>query len=406
MLNSILILAGVFLLGVRMQQVLPLNKWSADYARLAMNDQETLDGLPDMPKAHRRAPLWLAREAGKHGLPERALALVEPLSGTQSRDVLRIQGEAFFALGDDEKAIDVWEKAGDYQSLAKLGASAESSGYFDTAELAYRAGWKVDPTDGTLPLANFLWHVQRNPAAAEHVLRASLSSVDEKQLNWLRALGRVLQAQSRWDEAIAAFQDALILKPDDLSTFSLLGYSYLDGKQDNAQAKSIFERMIALAPTKGDGYFAMGQLMAKQGRPDEADPWFAQAIERNPDIPSWWVVRGNTAREAGEVSLSLDIYHEGLELFPDSPSLYHEMARAYQLENNPGLAIQAIEKALACQERPNAWYFVRAGEIYQWAGETSRARSAYLNALKVDQGNSAAHRAAEQYLMRLDAAGD
>jgi len=382
------------------------NTWSLAYARLAMNGQPGLGALPEPPKAHMRSPLWMAQEAVELGAPERALALVAPLSESESRDVLRIQGAAFFAMGDYRQAIGAWEEAGDYQSLANAAALAEVKGSFETAELAYRGGWMVDPAAGTLPLANFLLQIRGDPVAAEQLLRASLPSNGANNLNRLRALGLVLQAQSRWDEAIAIYQGALNESPDDLYTLSLIGQAYLDGKNDSARAQSTFERMISLSPSKGDGYFAMGQLMASEGKPEEADAWFLQAIDRNPDNPWWWVVWANTARDSEDPSLALDIYNEAVQRFPDYALLYFEMARAYQLASDGELAIQAIQEALAYQERPNAWFFVRAGEIYEWAGERPQARSEYLSALEVDPGNTSAHQAAEQYLLRLDAVGD
>lgn len=394
------------LLGLQLRTALPVNAWSVAYAILAMKGQPGLEVLPGPPKGHMRAPIWLAQEAVAQGSPQRALDLVAGLPESDLRDVLRIQGEAFFALGDDGKAVDAWERAGDYQSLAKAGSVAESKGAFDTAELAYRAGWKINPEMGTLPLANFLWHARGGPVAAEQVLRSSLSRYDPHNLNWLRSLGLVLQAQSRWDEAIAVYQEALNESPHDLYSLYLIGLAYVSGKNDTARAQSIFEKMILLAPTKGDGYFAMGLLAAKQGEFDKADTWFIQAIARNPDNPEWWVVRGNTARDAMNVPFSLDIYNKAVQRFPDYALLYYEMARAYQLDNDRDLAINAIEKAQGYQTRPNAWYFVRAGKIYEWAGERAQARSEYLGALSVDPGNLSAHQAAEQYLLRLDSVGD
>jgi len=164
--------------------------------------------------------------------------------------------------------------------------------------------------------------------------------------------------------------------------------------------------MIEAAPEDGSRYFAMWQLLAEGGNPEEADAWFDQAIDRNPYNPWWWVVRASTARDAGDVSYSLEIYHAALERFPGNASLYFEMARAHQLYNNQALAIQAIENAIAYMARQNAWYFVRAGEIYEWTGDLAKARSAYINALEIDPGNSVAHKTARQYLARLDAEGN
>ena len=366
-----------------------------DYDHLVLNSQPGLGVQPDPPNAHVRAPLWLAQEAVASGSPQRALGLLQGLPESSDNDVLRIRGKALFALGNYSEAVRAWGEAGDYQSLATAAVSAESDGLYDAAELAYRAGLRVDPTDGTTPLANFLWHVRDNPAAAEQILRVSLSQCDARNLNWLRGLGQVLQAQSRWDEAIAVYKQALNENPDDLYTLYLLGLGYVNGKNDAAGARSIFEHMIALAPSRGDGYFAMGLLAAKEGKPEEADGWFVQAIARSPDDPWIRVVRANTARMAQKLSLALTIYSETVKQFPTYSTAEYERAWAYKLSNQPEQAMASIDHALALMKSPNLSYYLRAGRIYEWAGDDAGALKAYSQALRIDPQNAVARQAVE-----------
>lgn len=403
-----LLLASLALLGLRLGQTLPINAWSLSYARLAMKGKPALDVLPEAPERHERASIWLAEEAVSSGDPARALDLLDATDRESAQDALSssVRADALLAQGYFPEAVEGWVQAGDYQSLIQAATVAQSQGRLDDAELAYRGAWSLSPADGTLALANFLWQGRGDPAEAERVLRTSLSSYDAGNLNRLRSLGLVLQAQSKWEEAIVVYQEALNQNSDDLYTLTLLGHAYLDGKDNFELARSIFDYMISVAPREGDGYFAMGQLMAKQGKSEEAEEWFVEALVRNPENPWWWVVRANTQRNADNISTSLGIYHEAVRRFPSFAPSYFELAWAYKLNGQPKEAIRAIEQALARQGMSNPWYFVRAGEVYEWAGEKAQARLAYLSALEVDTGNVYAHWAAQQSLHRLDSAAE
>ncbi len=364
-----------------------VNRWSLGFTNefLAKDFGNTpYDLVP--PQAHRRATLWLSREALEMGLPERALALLNPILKNQTRDVLWVQGEAFFEMGDIEGAIGAWEKARDYQSLIKAGNLAETKGLFDTAELAYLSGWKVNPVAGILPLVNFMWQIQGDPVSAEQILRVSLSSYDPKNLDWLRSLGLILQTQLRWDDAISVYQEALDQRPDDLYSLNLIGHAYLIGKNDYARAQNIFEHMISLAPSNGGGYFGMGELSAMEGEIEKADEWYVKALDRSPEKCWWWLTRANNQRNAGNISKALDLYLETIEHFPGSENAYYELSWGYKLNNQSIEAIKSIERAIKINSIEDRFYW-RAGMIYEWAGMSKEALASYENSYLLSPTN-------------------
>jgi tetratricopeptide (TPR) repeat protein len=394
------LLACLGLVGLRLGNALPINAWSLGYARLAMNGKPGLDALPLPPEGHQGASVWLAGEAVTSGDPERALDLLGEPDRDGAADVLSasVRADVLMAEGHFADAVESWVSAGDYQSITQAATQAQSQARLDDAELAYRGAWRLSPVDGTLPLANFLWQVKGDPAAAEALLRQSLTNRQAENLNWLRGLGNVLRAESRWDEALAYYERALQEKPDDLYTLRLIGEVYSLGMDQPEVARGYFQRMIDLAPEDAAGYFAVGQLMAKDEQFDEADLWFVRALSRNPDDPWMWVVRANTARSAGNVALALEIYEETVQRFPDYALAYYELAWAYRLNNEPRQAVGAIEGALARQQLPSPWFFVRAGEIYQWAGDGMGALKAYRLALSIDPKNTVAQQRVESLL--------
>ena len=400
------LLSCLALIALDFRPTVRINTWSLSYVTLAMNGRQGLNVLPAPPEGHRRGLIWLAAEAIEVGEPERALAMLSDNLARKDPDALRIQGKAFAEAGKYDEAVASWVWAGDYPSLAQGANKAESENRVDFAELAYRGAWQVDPLLGSIPLANFLWHVRGDPGAAEQILRQGLAVGGSTHINRLRTLGLVLQAQSKWDQAIAVFDQALEEKPDDQYTMQLIGYAYADGRQDYARAQGVFERMIELAPDEGQGYLAMGQLFERQGRYDEADQWLVQALMKAPDDPWYWVARANVLRKAQKILPSLEIYRQAVARFPEFAPAYFEMAWACRLANQPEEAIRSIRDALERQERPDPWYLVRAGEIYEWAGDIDSARAAYRQSLKIIPANPAATGVALDALDRLDVNGE
>jgi len=381
---------GLTLLVRIPQEYIFVNAWSLNYQRILFGEKIPTESIWSPPEHHHRAPLWLARLALEQDDPSMAQALVVPLLATGEPLALRILGQVFLAQGDLNAAVQSWVKIGDFFSLIQTAKLAESEGRLQDAELAYRGGWLAVPDAGTLPLANFLLNTKNDPVAAEEVLRISLERVQLPDLNWLRALGNSLRAQARWDEALKIYQKALAQNPEDIYTLSLIGRVFYEGKNDLDTARRIFEKMIALAPEKSDGYFYLAQVLASDGNYANADQMFQDALARNPDDAYIWLKRAKIAHQSGNLMLAMDVYLHAIQQFPNYAPLYFEISWVYQGNNQAEAATHAIQQALALQNPPNTAYYLRAGRIFEWSGAKAEAKLAYEQALILDSHNSAA----------------
>jgi len=258
--------------------------------------------------------------------------------------------------------------------------------------MAYQAAWELDKESGTLPLVNFLLGSKQDYGAAENVLRQSLAALPNSKSwpLWSNRLGDALRAQKRWDEALTAYESTLVHSPDNWAAHIGVGWTRYDRGDGLQAAMSEFQKAINAPNSQGNGQFAIAQALTREKRFEEADAWFAQALALNPDAQWWYVSRGNAARQTRNLALELAIYQEALARFPDFAPVYYEIAYAYQLNEQPAQAMAAIERALALMTPPNAYYYVRAGSIYEWAGEESQALHAYRQALLIDPRNAAA----------------
>jgi tetratricopeptide (TPR) repeat protein len=159
---------------------------------------------------------------------------------------------------------------------------------------------------------------------------------------------------------------------------------------------NVFQHAISLNERRADGYNAVGLLMIREKRYNEADPWFVQAIVRQPNRWSIYLDRARAKRLAGQLDDAMKVLQEAINIFPDQPALFSQMALVYQLLDQTEPAMRAIEKALSLLESPDVGYYLRAGEIYEWAGYADRARQAFEMVLQLQPGNQTAQKALDR----------
>ena len=95
-------------------------------------------------------------------------------------------------------------------------------------------------------------------------------------------LGEALHAQGRIEEAIARFQNALRINPDQASVHSSLGVALLEtGRPDESLAH--LQSAVALDPHDGDAQYNMGNTLMEIGQASEALTHFNTALQINPD---------------------------------------------------------------------------------------------------------------------------
>lgn len=373
------------------RQMWLINAWSLQYIHYAFNSVVNQPMFEPPPNRHARALLWLASVALKSDNPARAETLIAAQAAQGDKFALALMADALLAQDDVVGALTIWQQIKDVRTLLKVASQLALAGRLEEAFMAYEAAWTLNADQGALPLVNFLLNYRQDYDRAENILRQSLVTFPDskRQLDWSRRLGDVLQAQKRWDEATMVYESIIAQAPDDWASYIGLGwtrYEYGGGAQ---RAIDQFQRAIAIDQARGDGYFAIAQVLAREQRFMEADDWYRLALERN-QKREWYVARANAARSAGNLDLALATCQEAVEKFPAYAALYYEMALTYRLNEQPKEAIASIEKAIRLMPQPNAAYYVRAGQIYEWSGDATRALEAYRNALTINPENSAA----------------
>ncbi len=390
-----LILVGLLAFFLRsVSSFWAVNQWSLTFVQ---NSAEIELVVP--PPMHQRAPIWLALRA----LAQEDLAKVDvwlpALKEKSGKDELaaRTLGEILWAQGDIDGAIEVWVRIGDYHILSGKALQAKSSNQLDIAEKAFYAAYDVEPEAITLTLVNFL-RSHKKYSEAETLVRTILDTFphSSRQLTWRRMLGDILRDQQMWNEAESTFQQLLEEYPEDWNTYIKLGWVYYERGDDIIEVVETFKKAIALEPKQGDGYAAIGALLVKEQRYTDADYWYIQAVQHEPNVKGWWLARANAARSSGDIQKSLDLYLGTINQFPDWSPAYYRISYTYQLTDSPELAIAMIEKAIELDENNRLGYFFRAGDIYEWVDDIPKAIWAYDKVLRIDPDNARAERALER----------
>ncbi len=214
----------------------------------------------------------------------------------------------------------------------------------------------------------------------------------EERPTWWLFLGNTYREREEFNQASQIYSDGLDEFPENIDMHIALGWSSYYGEGGFMQSMAEFERAIALNPESAAGYYAMGQLHSEEKNFSEAYEWFSSAVDQDPENKWYAVLRANSARNAGNTSLSIEFYNDIIEQHLNYDRVYHEIAWAYYLQNQYQAAKDAIEKAILLAPRANQWYFVRAGTISEASGDIESALSYYHKALGVNPGNSQAIR--------------
>ncbi len=286
------------------------------------------------------------------------------------------------AVNQDPRQISTW---------MKLGEVYEKEGEIDEAIAAYERVWIIAPALAFKPYVSALLAQSRNDEAEELLQELLYSDAQfyERLWGW-HTLGQLLKKQERWDEANHIYSAALNEYEQDASLLVSLGWSLYEQEKNRGQAVRHFEDAISVDSDSGAGYFAMGQLMAKENKYTEAEAWFKSALERNDSNPRWRLIRANTARQSADYDLAVAAYQDTITRYPAYAPAYYELAHTYRLLDSPEQVVQILDKANELSLNPPIRYYLSTAELYEWSGRLDLAIQTYQNLLDIDPGNNEA----------------
>ncbi len=229
--------------------------------------------------------------------------------------------------------------------------------------------------------------VEEKKTEKECYKRAVASDPDSEQAHI--ALGRIYEGEKKVKQAIAEYESALRIKPDNILTLKSLLALYRKRNSRNKLIKT-YERIALIDVNRADEYFyEAGVLAQKKGSLDKAMVFFRKALSRNrghinarqrlikiyEKDKQWKRVAGNT-----RVLLEYD---------PKNPELYLYLSDAYLKMNNLKNAVSAARKAEKIKPGDSS-ICIQLALIHEKTKNYDKAIEYYKKAVKLNKKNAVA----------------
>ncbi len=239
-------------------------------------------------------------------------------------------------------------------ALVALGQAQHAAREFDFAERHLRAARKLAPDDPVIALSlGGLLNDAGRPRDGETVLREALARTVAAPMRAAleHNLGVALKLQSRWSEALAAFDAALALAPNlpfaDANRAGVLAHLK---REDEAVAG--YQRALAKNPLHMAAHQELNALLYRGGRDAEFLASFDAAEKKLGPVPAIWLGKGAFLNRTGRFDAAEALFARAAQVRPENPEALNGLALALAGLGRLDEAVRAYERSLTL--RPDA----------------------------------------------------
>jgi tetratricopeptide (TPR) repeat protein len=279
---------------------------------------------------------------------------------------------------------------GDVRLTFLLAQAQRDSGDLDGAEVTARALHEAHPEDArfTYLLSQMLESRGRYQQIVD-LLKPEIAKLRDTSgqapqvAMLLGSEGLALQQLKRYDEAIAAFKEAVALTPDDPVRQVLLvqGYSAAGRHKEAIDAA---EKARAKFPQESSVAYQLGATLDRAGKRDEAEKTFRQLIAQDPlDAGALNYLGYMLAEHGSNLDEAVSLIQRALKVDPDNPSFLDSLGWAYVQQNRLDLADAPL--TTAAEKLPtNSVIQEHLGDLRQKQNRRTDAIVAWQKALDGD----------------------
>jgi tetratricopeptide (TPR) repeat protein len=222
------------------------------------------------------------------------------------------------------------------------------------------------------------------PVVASHAAKAPDGSFDVGLL--LPHLGFAYQELGRTDQAIATFEQARKLSPDDPAAASYLAEANIAAKRYDA-ALSVTRSALADNPDDQRLIRLEAQALRYTGKPAEAAARLKEALEKHDDDPTAYIALAQMYTETERGADAIKLLEDARQKFPDDNSILFEVGATFdRLKRFPDA--EAAFKQLIARDPQNAAALNYLGYMLAERGERLDESVDYVKrALELDPDN-------------------
>lgn len=201
--------------------------------------------------------------------------------------------------------------------------------------------------------------------------------------------GWVLIKMDRYDETLAALNQAIEIDPNMAIAYTNRGVTYSFLKRPK-EAIADLKKAIALDSQYISAYGGLGMLYHSQGRYQEALAQFSQGIAIDPKNHINYSGQGFIYFARKQYQDAIAAHTQAIELEPDSANDYFSRANVYITTQQYQAAIADLTKAIELAP-PDPIYFNNRGDAYAALNQPEAALADYAQAIAVDKNNTRAY---------------
>jgi tetratricopeptide (TPR) repeat protein len=221
-------------------------------------------------------------------------------------------------------------------------------------------------------------------ASYERALLLRPSDVDA-----LTGRADALQVQGRLDDALAGYQEALALAPGHPDAHINLGAA-LTQLRRYGEALAHCERALALQPDSAGALCNRGALLSELGRFSEAVATFDRALAIDPDYAPAWHFRGRAQVRLRMSDAALESFRRAIVLQPDNVGFRHDLAAAFAQLGQAEEVLEFFDAQVAKAPQDVAAITSRSFALFLM-GRYAEARQGYEHAIALNPGHARAN---------------
>jgi len=271
----------------------------------------------------------------------------------------------------------------------QLAIHLHEQGNLREAEVIYRGILDVEPAhpDSLYLLGRIELQRGAPDAAADWFRRAIAAEPTEPTFHDF--LGEAYRAARQWQQAAAAYREAIRLKPDYTAALSHWALTLeMLGQPDDALA--MYRRVLEHDPAFAAAYCNMAVLLRQMHRHAEAQACLTEAIRLKPDFVEAYNNLGNNYRDQGQYKEALDAYQNALRLDSNYGRAHFNQGNVLRQMGRASEALESFRRAVAVDPR-DGQALVNISWLLHEAGDLDAACDACHDALRIDATLDAAH---------------
>ena len=193
--------------------------------------------------------------------------------------------------------------------------------------------------------------------------QVSVEERKKKEVNAFLQKGVAFYDQKNYEEAIAAFDQAIRLDPNDNFAFNIKGLALYELGR-NEEAIAAFDQAIRLDPNNSAAYNNKGASLDELGRGEEAIAAYDQAIWIDPNISVVYNNEGDALYELKRYEEAIAAFDQAIRIDPNDITAYNKKSAALNGLERYEEALVACDQAIRIDPNNSVAYNNKGDALY------------------------------------------